>query len=118
MGNVRAMESAMHQGSLDVSGILAMHSELLAESAPDHAGRLRTEQVWIGGSGYGPHQVEFVPPHHERVGGALRVDRLELGVHESGVYQHGNVVASRELDQITQRSPPACSTTPRATALI
>ncbi|MEZ0493715.1 Fic family protein [Kineococcus sp. TBRC 1896] len=58
LGNVRATERAMHH-------------DLLAESAPDRAGRWRQEQVWIGGSGYGPHQAEFVPPHHEAVPAAL-----------------------------------------------
>jgi Fic family protein len=71
LGNVRAMESAVRLGGLDLAGVLAMHRELLVESVPEHAGRLRTEQVWVGGSGYGPHQAEFVPPHHDRVPAAM-----------------------------------------------
>ncbi|WP_432565500.1 Fic family protein [Kineococcus sp. SYSU DK003] len=70
LGNVRAMESAVRLGGIDLDSVLGMHRELL-ESAPDHAGRWRQEQVWVGGSGYGPHQAEFVPPHHERVPAAM-----------------------------------------------
>ncbi|WP_308115318.1 MULTISPECIES: Fic family protein [unclassified Rhodococcus (in: high G+C Gram-positive bacteria)] len=37
---------------------------------PD-AGRWRTQQVWIGGSDFGPHRAEFIPPHHDRLGQVL-----------------------------------------------
>ncbi|WP_370442291.1 Fic family protein [Kineococcus halophytocola] len=75
LGNVRAVERAITTGELDGEAVRAMHHDLLAESAPDStpgpAGRWRREQVWIGGSGYGPHQAEFVPPHHEAVPAAV-----------------------------------------------
>ncbi|WP_432544585.1 Fic family protein [Kineococcus sp. SYSU DK002] len=71
LGNVRAMERAIATAELDAGAVLAMHRDLLAESAPDHAGTWRREQVWIGGSGYGPHQAEFVPPHHDAVPAAI-----------------------------------------------
>src|SRR5665811_1759860 len=29
--------------------------------------RWREQQVWIGGSRFGPHEADFVPPHHDRV---------------------------------------------------
>src|SRR5262249_15243076 len=36
------------------------------------AGRWRTEQVWVGGGGFGPHRAAFVPPHYERGPDAMR----------------------------------------------
>jgi len=70
--NVRTMEAAIALvDRLDLGTVLDLHETLLASSAPAHAGRIRTEQVWIGGSHTGPHRADFVPPHHERVGEAL-----------------------------------------------
>ena len=72
LGNVRAMEAAISAATqLDVPSLLAVHAALLGESEPDHAGRWREEQVWLGGSGYGPHQADFVPPHHTRIPAAV-----------------------------------------------
>jgi Fic family protein len=34
---------------------------------PAMAGRWREEQVWIGGTSFGPHAAAFVPPHHDHV---------------------------------------------------
>lgn len=66
--NVAAMQAALDLADrLDLPSILAMHRALLGGSLPNRAGRWRTEQVWIGGSGAGPHLADFVPPHHERV---------------------------------------------------
>ncbi|MDP5185063.1 Fic family protein [Blastococcus sp. BMG 814] len=63
VGNVRAMRAALDlAGELDPTSILAMHAALLEEVEPAIAGRWRTEQVWIGGSSYGPHGAAFVPP--------------------------------------------------------
>jgi len=42
-----------------------------------HAGRWRDEQVWIGGDSFGPHDAEFVPPHHARVP-ALMADLIKF----------------------------------------
>lgn len=47
--------------------LIAMQETLLGESNPQFVGKWRTQQVWIGGSNYGPHRAMFVPPHHERV---------------------------------------------------
>lgn len=52
---------------LDGDAIVAMHAALVANVAPEIAGRWRDEQVWIGGDSFGPHGAEFVPPHHEHV---------------------------------------------------
>lgn len=47
--------------------LIAMQETLLGEFNPQFVGKWRTQQVWIGGSNYGPHRAMFVPPHHERV---------------------------------------------------
>ena len=71
-GNVRAMEAAIELSvNIDESSILAMHEALLGGSQPEHAGKWRSEQVWIGGSGAGPHHAQFIPPHHDRVEQAI-----------------------------------------------
>jgi len=71
--NVRAMQSAVALAD-EITGqsVLDMHQALLGHHQPEIAGRWRTEQVWIGGSGLGPHHAEFVPPHHTRVPEAMR----------------------------------------------
>lgn len=72
VANVRAMYSAIALADrLDADSILAMHAALMAHDPHHQAGQWRREQVWIGGSSYGPHQAEFVPPHHRHVPGAI-----------------------------------------------
>lgn len=68
VGNVETMKAAIALSDrLDADAILTMHRELLIHHAPTIAGVWRTEQVWIGGTSYGPHQASFVPPHHDHV---------------------------------------------------
>ena len=63
VGNVRAMQAALELSAEPTSAaILAMHGALLRDSAPELAGRWRTEQVWVGGDSYGPHGAEYVAP--------------------------------------------------------
>ena len=65
--NVHAMEAATELADdFSVETILEMHRRLLDAVDPE-AGNLRTQQVWIGGSGVGPHLASFVPPHQSRV---------------------------------------------------
>jgi len=72
VANERAMTAAIALADrLDRRAILAMHDALLRVSAPAIAGRLRIQQVWIGGSHFSPHDAEFVPPHHTLVSEAL-----------------------------------------------
>lgn len=86
LSNVQAMTAASHlAGGVDAQSILAMHEALLAGSQPAHAGRFRKQQVWIGGSGIGPHHADFVPPHESRVPDAIHdltqfIDRDNLPV--------------------------------------
>lgn len=68
VGNVAAMRAALDlANALDANAILAMHAALMGQLQPDIAGRWRTEQVWIGGTSFGPHQATFIPPHHTEV---------------------------------------------------
>jgi Fic family protein len=69
--NVAAMRMAIELSEeLSVDAILAMHGALLAEQAHAQPGRIREEQVWIGG-GSSPHSAAFVPPDAGRVREAL-----------------------------------------------
>lgn len=65
--NTRQMEQAVERARASVDGIVDMHRILLAESAPDIAGKLREQQVWIGGSDFSPSGAVFVPPGAESV---------------------------------------------------
>jgi len=68
VANVRAMTAALELSeSINEDAIIAMQHSLLSESAPQHTGRFRNEQVWIGGASISPHSASFVPPHHDRV---------------------------------------------------
>ena len=72
LANIDAMVVAVDQAaeveSFGVAEILAIHRRLL-ERAPHKriAGRLRTQQNWIGGNDYNPCGADFVPPPAEHV---------------------------------------------------
>lgn len=72
LNNVDSMSWAV--GSLTsgrpitVDDLCGVHHRLLVGTSRDeHAGRIRTEQNWIGGSSYNPCRAAFVPPPHEHV---------------------------------------------------
>lgn len=72
LGNISAMSSAIQSLSPDdlitTSHLLDFHRTLLASTRmAGHAGVLRTEQNWIGGSDYNPCSAAFVPPPPEYV---------------------------------------------------
>ena len=73
VANRRAMEAAIALADdLDEETILAMQQALLGESQPQHTGRWRETQVWIGsGLSNSPHTASFVPPHHEHLPGLM-----------------------------------------------
>lgn len=72
VANTRAMTAASSiRPPLSLDSLLSMHRALLESSAPDDAGALRREPVWIGGSELSPAGALFVPPRHERVPEAL-----------------------------------------------
>lgn len=63
-----AVASAAPRQPITLQQILETHRLLLERSSlASHAGRLRTEQNWIGGSGYNPCSADFVPPPPEIV---------------------------------------------------
>ncbi|WP_149359426.1 Fic family protein [Lolliginicoccus suaedae] len=67
VANTRAMRAALDLADrLSPGAILAMHQALMDGIDP-RAGHWRDEQVWIGGTTYGPHDAAFIPPHHEHV---------------------------------------------------
>jgi Fic family protein len=72
VANTAAMVAAINLAdSIDADAILAMHEALMRDVDPKSAGHWREEQVWIGGSLYGPRGAMFVPPHHSRVVAAI-----------------------------------------------
>lgn len=72
VANVHAMNAAIALADrLDTDTILAMQAALMAHDE-NIAGTWRTQQVWIGGTTYGPHQASFIPPHHNHVEAAMR----------------------------------------------
>ncbi len=74
MGNVRAMEAALELSErIDGQSILAMHEKLLNTSPTlsQHAGKWRSELVWIGGDNAGPRRAAFVAPQYGRVPSAI-----------------------------------------------
>jgi len=72
VGNVAAMRAALELADqLDEEVILAMHRALLEHTEPAIAGRWRDEQVWVGGTSYGPHTADYVAPHQDRVPAAI-----------------------------------------------
>ena len=78
LGNIEAMTWAVdalaRQKAVTLDGLLEVHRRLLAGTRlAEHAGQIRTQQNWIGGSGYNPCSAVFVPPPPEEVH-ALLVD--------------------------------------------
>lgn len=63
-----AVEEAADAPTFGVQEITAIHRRLMERSERSHlAGRIRTEQNWIGGNDYNPCGSDFVPPPPERV---------------------------------------------------
>lgn len=76
LGNINAMSSAINGlapgDAITVNHLLSFHRTLLASTRmAEHAGAIRTEQNWIGGSDYNPCSAAFVPPPPEYVAGLL-----------------------------------------------
>lgn len=70
--NVDAMQRAIDlSAALTPESILAIHEALMHGQSHADPGRLRTQQVWIGGGALSPHNAAFVPPHHSRVAAAV-----------------------------------------------
>jgi Fic family protein len=72
LSNIDAMAQAVrtirHGGLITLDALLSFHERLLAGTRLHrHAGSLRSEQNWIGGSSYNPCTASFVPPPPEFV---------------------------------------------------
>jgi Fic family protein len=76
LGNIEAMASAVQQimpgDPITVAILLDFHKRLLSGTRLEtHAGRIRAEQNWIGGSDYNPCAATFIPPPPEYIGDLL-----------------------------------------------
>jgi Fic family protein len=71
VGNVRAMEAALHLAhDLSEGSVLQMHHALMIHQkdvGPGDAGFYRKEFVWLGAGDAGPRTADFVPPHPDRI---------------------------------------------------
>jgi Fic family protein len=72
LANIDAMRFVVQSvgpgDTLELGQLLEVHRRLLSGTMLDkHAGVLRTEQNWIGGSGHNPCSAAFVPPPPEYV---------------------------------------------------
>ena len=94
VANTRAMAAAVDLADrIDADSILQMHEALLSPSRPDTAGKWRDQAVWIGGTRYGPHEADFVPPRSERIPGAVDdlvafIDRDDIPVLAHAAVAH------------------------------
>ncbi len=67
-GNAEAMRTAIAlSDEISTGSILAAHAALMGSVPSAEPGRLRTQQVWVGGRTSSPHRATFVPPHHDRL---------------------------------------------------
>mgnify|MGYP001575630458 FL=1 len=76
LGNIEAMtwavEALSRSRKITVHGLLEVHRRLLVGTRlTEYAGRIRSEQNWIGGSSFNPCSATFVPPPHEHVANLL-----------------------------------------------
>lgn len=66
LANIRAMEVAVSSAArakrFDVKAMLKVHHALFSAFKDPRAGKIRTEQDWIGGAASSPLGAEFVPP--------------------------------------------------------
>ncbi|MFW3386041.1 UNVERIFIED_CONTAM: Fic family protein [Kocuria sp. CPCC 205274] len=71
--NVTAMQAAAAMaGELSLDSVRAAHAALMAGQHRLTPGRFRTSPVWVGAGAPTPHTASFVPPHAERVPGAMK----------------------------------------------
>lgn len=72
LGNIAAMEWAIRSTgeseTIELPDLLQVHRLLLAGTRLEsHAGQIRNQQNWIGGSDYNPCSAAFIPPPPELV---------------------------------------------------
>lgn len=72
VANTQAMRAAIGLADqITARAIIEMHDALLIQDGAEEPGRFRSQQVWIGGSDFGPHGAMFIPPHDRRVPDAI-----------------------------------------------
>lgn len=74
VANVRTMEAALRLAdNIDERAVLAMHQELLSAQPgwAQHAGRYRTQLVWVGTSSITPRGASHVGPQPELIPAAM-----------------------------------------------
>lgn len=97
--NVESMQHALKIASTNddfvVADIMAVHRTLMRDDPFEShsAGAIRTEQNWIGGSDYSPHDALFIPPQHARVSEFLQdlvrfMNRTDLPVLAQSFIAH------------------------------
>lgn len=76
LANIRAMEVALKTAArakkFGLPEILKVHHVLFSAFRDSHAGKLRTEQNWVGGGASNPRNAEFVPAPPELVKSLLQ----------------------------------------------
>jgi len=66
--NISAMKTALSLDSkISHDLILEIHKTLLQKTKADIAGKIREQQVWIGGSSISPSKAIFIPPHSKHI---------------------------------------------------
>ncbi|WP_163543724.1 Fic family protein [Occultella kanbiaonis] len=66
--NVAAMRTALTAGDrIDEASILAVHTALMKDVAPEVTGSWRDRQVWVGGDSLSPHGADHIGPTHARI---------------------------------------------------
>ena len=64
VANIKAMETALTQGSLTADGMARIQHQLVEDETMQG---IRTGPVWISNNRYGPRKAAFVPPQAERL---------------------------------------------------
>lgn len=72
VANVKAMKAAISLADdISAESIIAMHTALPEDEHPEWVAHWRDAQGWVDGNKFGPHDAVFVPPHQNRVAGAI-----------------------------------------------
>jgi len=66
--NISAMKTALSLDSkISYDLIIGIHKTLLQKTKASIAGKIREQQVWIGGNSISPGNATFVPPHNKHL---------------------------------------------------
>jgi len=66
--NISAMKAAISIDSkINFNLIMEIHKTLLSKTNANIAGKIREQQVWIGGNSISPRNASFVPPHSKHI---------------------------------------------------